>query len=139
MWNNIKTNEDIRELMECFGEFKKSCICELKYRSGAYVGSVSEHFLNDDMSISVIFQRRSLGFVQTFELLFRDIKTLRLEPLEKGMECYLTAASIKCKNGLVTFSSWEDFDRINADAGVLLISSAALMWRDISEQISITA
>ena len=139
MWNNIKTNEDISELMECFGEFKRSCICEIKYRSGAYVGSVSEHFLNDDMSLSVIFQRRSLGFVQTFELLFRDLKTIRLAPLEKGMECYLTAASIKAENGNIVFSNWEDYDMINADAGILLISAGALMWRDISEQISITA
>ena len=139
MWSMVRNGDDIRELMECFGYFKNSCICSVKYRSGAYVGEVSDHFVNDDMTVSVYFQRRSCGFVQTFELLFRDIRTLRLEPLGRGMECYLTGASLKHENDSVIFSSWEDFDMINADAGVLLISAGSLMWRDVSDTVSITA
>lgn len=139
MWNMIRNDDDINELITCFGGFENSCICGMKYRSGAYVGKVSEHFLNDDMTLSVFFQRKSMGYVQTFELLFRDIRLLRLEPMSKGMECYLTSASIKAERGLITFSTWEGFDTLNADADILLISAASLMWRDVSETMSITA
>ena len=139
MWNIIKNDEDIRELMECFGHFENSCVCELKYHSGAYVGKVSEHFVNDDMTLSVYFQRRSLGYVQTFELLFRDIRLLRLEPMSKGMMCYMTSASLKVGDNGVTFSNWDDFSDLNADAGVMLISAGAMMWRDVSDTVSITA
>ena len=139
MWSLIKTTEDAEELMACFGGFENSCICSLKYRSGAYVGEVSEHFINDDMTLSLLVQRRSMGYVQTFELLFRDIRRLRLEPMSKGMECYLTSASIRAENGLITFSSWEDLDTVNADSDILLITAASLMWRDVSETVSNTA
>ena len=70
MWNIIRNTDDINELMECFGGFEKSCLVSVRYRSGAYVGEVSEHFVNDDMSLSVIFQRRSCGFVQTVDKFF---------------------------------------------------------------------
>lgn len=139
MWNIIKNDDDINELMECFGGFERSCICSVKYRSGAYVGQVSEHFINDDMTVSVLLQRRSMGFVQTYELLFRDIRMLQLEPLDKGMECYLTSASIKTDDRGIVFSTWDDFNSMNSDAGVLLIYAASLMWRDVSETVSITA
>ena len=105
MWNIIKSDEDINELQGCFGNFRNSCVCGLKYHSGAYVGTVSEHFINDDMTVSVYVQRRSMGYVQTYELLFRDIHQLTLEPMHKGMECYLTGASIKLSDKGVTFST----------------------------------
>lgn len=140
MWNIIRNQDDISELMDCFGRFENSCVVSVKYRSGAYVGEVSEHFVNDDMTLSVVFQRRSCGFVQSYELLFRDIRTLRLEPLGRGMECYLTSASLKAEGGSITFSTWDGFDLINADAGVLYINAGTMMWRDISETVnSITA
>ncbi|MBR1751219.1 MAG: hypothetical protein IJ740_10145 [Ruminococcus sp.] len=139
MWNMVRSNEEIEELKENFGGFKNSCICDIRYRSGAYIGTAADHFINDDLSISVIFQRRSMGDVQTFELRFSGIKKLILEPLSKGMECYLTSASIKSDKRGIYFSSWEDFDRINADAGVLLVEADMLMWRDISDVMSYTA
>ena len=139
MWNLIKTNDDINELMACFGGFENSCVCSVKYRSGAYVGAVSEHFINDDMSLSVILQRRSRGFVQSFELLFRDIRLLRLEPMSKGMECYLTSATLRFTDTGITFSTWDDFNTVNADSDILLITAASLLWRDVSETVNSTA
>ena len=37
-WTPIQTEEDIFALMQSFGGFHDSCIKELKYISGAYVG-----------------------------------------------------------------------------------------------------
>ncbi len=139
MWNMIRNSEDISELMECFGGFRNSCVCDVRYRSGAYVGTAADHFINDDLTVSVILQRRSLGDVQTFELRFSGVKKLTLMPLGKGMECYLTSACITADGRGVEFSTWEDLDDINADAGVLRISAHTLMWRDISDVMSYTA
>lgn len=139
MWNNIKNKEDIRELMECFGGFKGSCLCDMKYRSGAFVGTVSEHFINDELSLTLIFQRRSMGDVQTIELRFTGLRDLRLSPLGAGFECYLSSATLLMENDLLRFSTWEDLDTINADAGIVLISAKSLLWRDISDVIQYTA
>lgn len=139
IWNAVRSSDDVTELMESFGYFEKSCILSVAYKSGAYVGEVSDHFINDDMTVSVVLQRKSLGYVQSIELFFRDIKLLRLEPLGSNYESYLTDASVKCENGIVTFTNWDDFDTINADAGVLVIKAGSMMWRDISDKMSCTA
>ncbi len=139
IWNSVRNSEEITELMDNFGGFDKSCIISVAYKSGAYVGEIGEHFINDDMTVSVVLQRKSLGYVQSIELFFRDIKLLRLEPLGSNYECYLTDASVKCENGIVTFTNWDDFDTINADAGVLIIKAGSMMWRDVSEKMSYTA
>lgn len=139
MWNIIRERDDITELMQCFGNFEGSCLCDVKYVSGAFVGTVSDHFINDERSLVLTFQRRSLGDVQTVELRFSSLKSFKLEPLGAGMECYLTSAYAKIENGTVFFSTWDDLDTMNADSGVVLVNAGSLMWRDISDVVQYTA
>lgn len=57
MWEIIHTNSEILKFMESVCYFHDSCIKEIRYISGAYVGeNLSMHPLNDRRILRVVIQ-----------------------------------------------------------------------------------
>ena len=59
MWEIISTNDEILKFMDKVCYFHDSCIKEISYISGAYVGEkLSMHPLNDRRVLRVVIQRQ---------------------------------------------------------------------------------
>ena len=69
MWQESKTNDDIKSFMDLVCYFHDGCIKEMHYLSGAYVGEgLGMYPLNDKRILKVIIQRQ-----------FDDLSMLELE------------------------------------------------------------
>ena len=69
MWTDINANDDIYKLMNAVNWFHDSCITNIEYISGAYVG--------DDLLMYPINSKRSLMIhIQTQDMNRRNIELL---------------------------------------------------------------
>lgn len=80
MWNEIANDNNLTDFMEKMIYFHDSCLKELKYLSGAYVGEkLSMHPVNDCRTLKVIFQRQ-YEENSMIEMEFKGLKYLKLSP-----------------------------------------------------------
>lgn len=76
----LTTQEDIKDFMNNFNYFHDSCIKEIKYISGGFVGEEKAMFpLNSKRIVSIIFQSQNAKY-SVIEMQFSFITKLNLEP-----------------------------------------------------------
>ena len=102
MWNEIQNEAAIKHLMEAVDCFHDSCIKEIRYVSGAYVGDdLSMRPVNDQRQLSVIFQRQSETF-SMIEIVFSGLRYLYLAPVSERYSCEIHDAAFFFKDGTFT-------------------------------------
>lgn len=100
-WTPIQTEEDICVLMQSFGGFHDSCIKELKYISGAYVGEdLGMYPFNDQRSVRMIFQRQDKN-PMAIEMEFSGVITLSLSPKNTAYTAEILDASMLMRDGKI--------------------------------------
>lgn len=134
-WNLIKDEKDVNELMEFFHGFHDSCIKELKYISGAYVGDNCGMFpYNKIADLSVIFQTQ-IPDVPTIEVLFQGVSKFNLRPEDPQIySCELFGANIE-KIGNYYYWSNEPgkFDPQDYSDEITWVSCKNIKWRKIPD------
>lgn len=101
MWNDIRCEQDITDLMELVYEFHDSCIKEAKYISGAYVNhDLGMHPVNDLRVLKMIIQRQ-FDNPSVIELEFSGLKYCRLAPDDEKFSCEIHDATMLWKGNCV--------------------------------------
>ena len=94
MWNEITSQSDAQNLLELFGYFHDGCIKELKYVSGAYVGSDMGMLpINEKRELSVIFQRQWRD-PSIIEIIFSGLSQLHLAPVDENYTGDISSANL---------------------------------------------
>ena len=131
-YNVIKNANDILYLMEKYNDFHDSCIKEIHYLSGGFVGeNLAMYPINDQRRVSIIFQRQGASD-SVIELLFMGVDKINLEPRNEEYDCIIFGASLKIVNNLVYWSEYDDFDENDlVNERGTWISARQVMWREL--------
>lgn len=133
MWKDIKTNEDIKEFMDSVYCFHDSCIKELHYISGAYVGEDLEMYpLNDKRILRVVIQRQ-FDNPSMLELEFSGLQYMNLNPVKPTYTCEIHESALREKDGLIYWCEGDNADIVSIDNhDGTLICAEKLRWRPIN-------
>ena len=135
MWNELLNQIDINGLMNTFGGFHDSCIKELKYISGAFVGlDLCMNPINYARTVKVIFQRQCKN-PMVIEIEFTGLLNLALTPVDESITCELEGASMFISDGKIY---WYDSDSVESSIeghNGTWICANSVRWRVADEYI----
>ncbi len=126
----LKDNKDVENLMQEFNWFHDSCIKELKYYSGGYVGEDGSMYpFNSVRCVEMIFQSQDTD-AGVIELKFDGIKKLNLLPRDEEYDCIIYSASLKKIGNIFYWSEWGNFEieDLTREEGTW-ISAEKVSWR----------
>ncbi|MBO5065002.1 MAG: hypothetical protein J6D06_02700 [Clostridia bacterium] len=132
MWEIIRSNDEILKFMENVCYFHDSCIKEISYISGAYVGeNLSMHPLNDRRVLRVVIQRQCEKN-SMIEMEFQGLKHLKLFPVNEDYTCEILDSTMIIKDGNIYWYDCGNLSESDLDdyAGTLICASA-FRWRSI--------
>lgn len=129
----VKTENDIKVLMESFAFFHDSCIKEQKYYSGAYVSSDRAMYpFNSIREVSIIFQSQCAE-IPVIELIFKNIFEFHLKPRNEDYDAIIYSPSLFIWDNKIYWSEYDDF---SVDKSYMFdgtwISSESLAWKKIN-------
>jgi hypothetical protein len=133
-FKEIQDQEDIQELMIKFGYFHDSCIKEIYYISGGYVGDNRAMYpINSDRTVHIIFQSQAAEY-SVIEMKFNSINKLNLVPRNDDCDCIIYDASLIKIDYLFYWSEWVNFgiNDIDKEYGTW-ISAEKVSWRPLSD------
>ena len=136
MWNEIQNEAAIKHLMEAVDCFHDSCIKEIRYVSGAYVGDdLSMRPVNDQRQLSVIFQRQS-ETLSMIEIVFSGLRYLYLAPVSERYSCEIHDAAFFFKDGYVYWRDSDDGPAADGDCcDETAICAEGCRWREIRSRM----
>ncbi len=136
MWHEITNKKDLSNFMNDMCHFHDSCIKELKYSSGAYVGQdLFMYPFNDRRILTVIIQRQ-FRENSMIEMEFQGLKFLKLFPIGEGYTCEILDSAMFLKDGC--FYWCDDGDVSEADLedySGTMICAEKFRWRTIENRI----
>ena len=133
MWNEIHTEDDINNLMNSYGHFHDSCIKEIRYVSGAFVGAdMCMNPMNTLRTVDVIFQRQNRNYT-TIVIRFLRLDTLHLSPQKENYSCEIHNAMIFFKDNLVYWLDGLTTESEIEDYSGTWLCAEKLQWRVIDE------
>lgn len=136
MWETIRTSDEILRFMEKMCYFHDSCIKEMHYISGAYVGEGFEMYpLNDRRVLRVVIQRQCAKNAM-IEMEFQGLKCLKLAPADEDYTCEILDSTMIIKDGNIYWCDCGDLSE--ADLGAYegtLICAAGFRWRSIENHM----
>ena len=136
MWETIHTNEEILRFLEKMCYFHDSCIKEMSYISGAYVGeNLAMHPLNDRRVLRVLIQRQ-YEKNSMIEMEFQGLKFLKLFPTNESYTCEILDSTIVAKDGYIYWCDCGSLPESDSDEYLgTLICASALKWRSIENHM----
>lgn len=134
MWNSVSNERDLSILMETVCDFHDSCIKEIKYTSGAYVGTdLAMYPVNDLRVLKMIIQRQS-DDPSAIEFVFSGLKYLRLSPYDERYTCEIHDATMLFTDGCVF---WCDCGGLTAaeiaQYSGTVICAEKVQWRAVNK------
>ena len=136
MWEIISTNDEILKFMDKVCYFHDSCIKEISYISGAYVGEkLSMHPLNDRRVLRVVIQRQ-YEKNSMIEMEFQGLKYLKLFPVDDNYTCEILDSTMIMKDGNIYWCDCGDLSESDLDdyTGTLICASG-LRWRSVANNM----
>ena len=136
MWEIISTNDEILRFMERVCYFHDSCIKEISYISGAYVGdNLSMYPLNNRRVLRVVMQRQYEND-SMIEMEFYGLKSLKLFPADESYTCEILDSTMIMKNGNIYWCDSGNLLESDLDdyTGTLICASK-LRWRSIENHM----
>ncbi len=130
MWNEVIDDKTRTALLEEAGFFHDTCLMELRYVSGAYVGeNLGMYSINDKRKVNVFIQRQEVER-NTIELEFSGIEYLKLFPYDEEYTCEILGVTLILEDGKIF---WCDCDGISKeefpDYRGISICASELRWR----------
>ena len=128
----LKNNKDIEKLMQKFNWFHDSCIKELQYYSGGYVGEDGSMYpFNSARCVKIIFQSQDT-IAGVIELKFDGIKKLNLIRRNEEYDCIIYSASLEKIGNIFYWSEWGDFEieDLTKEEGTW-VSAEKVSWRTL--------
>lgn len=136
MWYEINNNEDMSNFMNSMCHFHDSCIKELKYFSGAYVGqNLSMYPINDRRILTVIIQRQ-FRENSMIEMEFQGLKLLKLFPTGEEYTCEILDSAMFLKDGCFYWCDKGDLAETDLeDYSGTMICAEKLRWRTLENRM----
>ena len=134
MWNEIATKEDIVNFMNIFGGFHDSCIKEISYISGAFVGDdLAMMPINNMRTADIVFQRQFRN-PMAIVMRFSGLKKLHLAPNGSNYTCEIYDAAMFINENLIYWAdnNYATEENIETYDGTW-ICAEKLQWRVIDE------
>lgn len=132
MWHEIADVQSLADLVYHVSSFHDSCIKEMKYLSGAYVGEdLGMYPFNDRRILKVLIQRQSAE-LPVIELEFRGLKYLKLFPSNEHYTCESFDSTLMMHDGDIYWCDCGGVSeqRLKSYDGTLICASG-LRWRAI--------
>lgn len=136
MWEIISTSDEILKFMEKVCYFHDSCIKEISYISGAYVGeNLSMYPLNNRRVLRVVIQRQ-YEKDSMIEMEFQGLKHLKLFPVDESYTCEILDSTMIMKDGNIYWCDCGNLSESDLDdyTGTLICASK-LKWRSIENHM----
>ena len=103
-WNEI-VQDGGSGLVDLFGDFKDSCVKEVRYVSGAYVDEELARWpYNDKRTLILLLQRQEEG-PAAIELAFDGVECFHLEPAGEEYDCSIIRAEFYWREGMLWWST----------------------------------
>lgn len=136
MWQEISSNDDIRQFMEKMWYFHDSCIKEICYLSGAYVNdNFSMYPLNSRRVLRVVIQRQCKSD-SMIEMEFHGLKYLKLFPVDESYTCEISDSTMIMKDENIYWCDSGDLSESDSDDYIgTLICASKLRWRSIENHM----
>jgi len=130
MWNEIYTELDKNDFLHLFGHFHDSCIKEIRYISGAFVGeSLGMNPLNSTRIVDVVFQRQCRN-PSAIIMRFIGVSVLHLTPCDENYTCEIQGAKLFFKNKHIYWMDCEEEREVESYHGTWVCADK-LQWRTI--------
>ena len=136
MWEIISTNDEILSFMEKVCYFHDSCIKEISYISGAYVGAnLSMYPLNNRRVLRVVMQRQ-YEKDSMIEMEFHGLKSLKLFPVDESYTCEILDSTMILKDENIYWCDCGNLSELDLDdyKGTIICASK-LRWRSIENHM----
>ena len=136
MWEKISTNDEILHFMEKVCYFHDSCIKEICYLSGAYVGDNLSMFpLNNRRVLRVLIQRQ-YEQDSMIEMEFQGLKMFKLFPVDESDTCEIINSTMILKDGNIYWCDCDNLSESNSDEYTgTFICASTLRWRCIENHM----
>lgn len=140
IWNCIKDTKDIEYLLNIYCNFHDTCICNLKYISGAEVDNEGAMQCGDseDSKLNIIFQSQMVR--KTLELQFIGLRRINLIGYQENYFCDIFSCYLSLYNGYIVWADTEYFNPESPCENKLLdesmtsfIVADGLKWRFIEK------
>jgi hypothetical protein len=133
-WHDLKTKQDVENLINIFGGFHDSCLRELYLWTDHYVSSNLAMHVNPDLDCKVraLFQRQDLN-PSAIEMLFEEVTCLNIFPSPINYDSIIQGVTLILIDDCFywandTYWSPDDTDRNE----VSWISAKKIKWCDAS-------
>ena len=108
MWNEVIDDKTRTALLEEAGFFHDTCLTELRYVSGAYVGeNLGMYPINDKRKVNVFIKRQEVER-NTIELEFSGIEYLKLFPYDEEYTCEILGVTLILEDGKIFWCDCDD-------------------------------
>lgn len=136
MWNDIRSEHDINDLMEMACDFHDSCIKEVKYVSGAYVAhDLGMHPVNDLRILKMIIQRQ-FDNPSVIEFEFSGLRYFRLNPCDEGYTCEIQDATMLWKDDCVFWCDCGGLSKTELERhSGTMVCAEKVRWRAVNEYL----
>jgi hypothetical protein len=128
VWHDVKTNDDVLELMETFGHFHDSCIKELHYQSGTFVNRDLTMTMINQPVLTILFQRMWEN-PSVVEMEFSEIIEFHLKPVEKQYTTDIPGAKLYLDDEIFYWADWDNWDKNSEYKNTATwVSAKAVKW-----------
>ncbi|WP_026881375.1 hypothetical protein [Clostridium akagii] len=133
-WIEVKTKDDIKNLLDVFDFFHDGCLREIHLWNSYYIGSdLSMAAGEGTLNAKVIFQRQSKN-PSAIEVCFSEVQRMNIVATNPNYWYMILGASLFYKGGLYY---WADEEQWNisepSNSEIMWISAKGIKWRDKSE------
>lgn len=130
MWNKVIDDKTRTVLLEEAGFFHDTCLTELRYISGAYVGKdLAMYPINDKRKVNVFIQRQEVER-NTIELEFSGIEYLKLFPYDEEYTCEIFGVTLYWKMAKFSGVTVMAYQKKNFQiTGEFQFAASELRWR----------
>lgn len=132
MWNEIVDEKGLNDFMDKMGYFHDSCVKELKYISGAFVGdNLGMYPINNCRILRVIIQRQFKD-LSMIEMEFEGLKYLKLRPNDEKYTCEILDATMLLDDDCFYWCDCGGLSKADLDSyDGTVICASKLRWRAI--------
>lgn len=132
-WHELSTPEQIRQLMDLFGNFHDTCVREIHAATGHYVAENLSMTVDWRTTVHMLVQRQHRN-PSAIELRFTELVGLKVSPPSPNYEAIIFSAAFFLRDGILYWAENASWSPESADRDQWTwIAARHGWWRDASE------
>lgn len=132
MWTELRDDNEIKGLLEQFGQFHDSCLREVHISTREFIDDELAMHFGNKLTATLLFQRQ-FGPLSVIELKFEEMDHFNFNPFNTKTDPVIYDATLKKINGLIYWADSADWKL--GDNESIWIAGQKLFWRPRPELI----